>query len=106
MTKNTYTKLNNGEWGIRADGKIEGTPVLTVTKKDGSIKKEIVGKVLWTGKDKYTGETVSLCSIAKDQMGRTTSRRQYTPAVCPECEFNQDAGDMQGCPKHRGNPHC
>ena len=55
----TYTKLRSGEWGIRVTG---NAPVagqfVTVTKRDGTTKKETVTRVLWSGDGVY------LCAIA------------------------------------------
>jgi hypothetical protein len=36
---------------------------------------------------------------------RRGGRRGYDSDYgCAACEYNEDAGDMQGCPRHRGNP--
>jgi hypothetical protein len=49
-TEATYTKLKNGDWGLRLAGAIPkpGAPVL-VTKKDGSTRTERIGRILWQG---------------------------------------------------------
>jgi hypothetical protein len=54
----TYTKLNNGSWGVRVKGAVAKGQKVTVTKKDGTTKTEMVSAVLWSG------DGVSLCSIA------------------------------------------
>ena len=42
----TYTKLQNGSWGVRAEGKVNQGTTVAVTKKDGTSKMECVEKVL------------------------------------------------------------
>jgi len=64
----TYTKLRNGSWGVRVQGSVSAGQTVTVAKRDGSTKTETVGRVLWTG------QGVSLCSIA--QSHRSTSTRR------------------------------
>lgn len=61
----SYTKLRDGSWGVRADGAVKAGQSLTVTKKDGTYKVERVSRVLWSGADSRTGETVSLCEVVK-----------------------------------------
>jgi hypothetical protein len=78
---NTYTKLKNGSWGVRAAGKVNDGASLTVAKKDGSTKIEHVEKVLWTGKDSRTGETISLCAISQSGHGHSGHR----PGTCVNC---------------------
>lgn len=60
---NTYTKLRNGSWGVRAQGKVLAGAQLDVTTKAGAVKSETVSTVLWVGKDRQTGETISLCAV-------------------------------------------
>ena len=56
----TYTKLNSGDWGIRVAGaSVAPGATVTVAKKSGETKTETIGAVLWTG------NAVSLCSIAR-----------------------------------------
>ena len=46
----TYTKLNDGSWGLRVScGPVAPYATVTVTKKSGETKVETVGQVLWTG---------------------------------------------------------
>ena len=91
----TYTKLNNGDWGIRVSGDITTGAIVTVTKRDGSTKTEIVGKVVWTGKDKYSNADVSICTV--QQVQRVSCRPSYRGGrsgrmSCPECGDWVDVG--------------
>ena len=76
----TYTKLKDDSWGIRVQG---GTPKagqsITVEKKSGEKKIEIVQKVLWTGNG------VTLCSVAKSASAATSNGKAHRPGVCVNC---------------------
>lgn len=81
METNTYTKLKDGSWGVRAAGKLTAGATITVTKKDGSNKSETIKTVLWSGTDQKTGKTISLCAIsAGNGHSGGTSR-----GTCPDC---------------------
>lgn len=81
----TYTKLQSGSWGVRVTG---DTPkrgqTVTVTKKDGGTKREIIVRVVWSGNG------VHLCAI-EQQPSKPKS-------VCYSCgcEF-RGYGDYCGC---------
>jgi hypothetical protein len=74
----TYTKLKSGEWGLRVQGSVESGRRVTVTKKSGESKTEIVGKVIWSGNG------ISLCTIASHR--NNASRRDYQGKMCPVCD--------------------
>jgi hypothetical protein len=78
----TYTQLRDGAWGIRVPGRASENSTVIVVKKDGSQKSEIVAKVLWSGRDAKTGQTVSLCSI---QWAGSGHGRTSTPGRCVNC---------------------
>lgn len=92
---NTYTKLSDGSWGVKTDSRVTPGMKITVTKKSGEKKTETVTGIV---KSLPVGMIVNIAASAKPS-------RNYG-GVCADCEFNQDAGDMMGCPKHRGNPRC
>lgn len=86
---NTYAKLQNGDWGVRVAGpKPAEGDALTVTKKDGSSKKEVIGRVLWSGAGVY------LCTIAPKSAapsgsgtgGSARRRRPWRPCGYPGCQ--------------------
>lgn len=79
---NTYTKLKDETWGVRVQGTATVGQSVTVTKKDGSTKTETIKAVLWTGADKTSGKTISLCSVSQSSRG---TRRLYPGMMCPGC---------------------
>jgi len=89
----TYTKLRNGEWGLRGQNLTEGSTV-TVTKKSGETKTEKVGRVIWRGSD-------GTCLAAK---GDSSPSRPSSPSYdrrsrsgrCREC-----GGPIRNAPHHR-----
>lgn len=58
---NTYTKLKNGEWGIRIEGQAQAGSTITVTKKSGEKQTVTIGKVVWSDSQ------ISLCTIGTDK---------------------------------------
>lgn len=88
--KATYKKLKNGGWGIIVEGSPKEGDKLTVTKKDGSTKAEIVKDILWAGDGK------SICSIVPTERTYDSRRR------CAECgRPGALVIDMEdGMPKH------
>lgn len=77
MTRATYVKLQDGNWGIRVKG---GAPApgaqIRVMKKMGTVKVETVDRVVWRG------DGVALCSIRRS--GRS-GRSAGGPDRCAEC---------------------
>lgn len=91
----TYTKLKNGEWGIRIEGSVSVGQFVPVKKKDGTINGETVAAVLWSSGG------VSVCSIATSK--KSTSKKSAWPrknrvgsGCCAECGENI-ASENQRC---------
>lgn len=65
----TYTKLNNGQWGVRVQGWVPmAGETVTVTKRSGQRNQVVVDRVIWSGNG------TALCSIRKEE-----GRRQEAP---------------------------
>jgi hypothetical protein len=63
---NSYAKLREGDWGIRVVGrKPSPGQTVEVTTKAGKVNQEMIGTVLWSGRDRE-GLDVHLCSKASD----------------------------------------
>ena len=86
MIEGTYTKLKDGEWGVRLTGNLTGVEkgdefTIIVTKRSGETKAEEV-KVLWIGADRFNeGGTCGLAKINRivpeqnDPMNRALDRQ-------------------------------
>jgi len=59
------TKLRDGSWGTKVYQEANPGDVFTVTTRAGKSWDVEIIRVLWTGKDKWTGKTVSLCKSSK-----------------------------------------
>lgn len=59
----TYQKLNSGEWGIRVQGTVTRGDEVTVMRKDGQSRREVVKKVIWSGNG------ICLCAIEQRANG-------------------------------------
>lgn len=76
----TYTKLRDGSWGLRGSGLASGR-IVSVTKRDGTVKTETVGRVLWTGSDGTCLATIQQSSAGQ----RTSGARRGGRYECEEC---------------------
>jgi hypothetical protein len=83
-TSATYTHLRDGSWGIRVPGTARENQSITVAKKSGDKKTEIVAKVLWTGRDSKTSQTISLCAIAGGN-GQAGASAGHGARTCADC---------------------
>lgn len=90
---NSYTKLKEG-WGLRVSGKPEAGSNVTVRTKAGAVKTETIGKVIWTGPDKYGPGTVSLCTIKANDNSAHQKRESHAGEVrCRFCHQWTPEGD-------------
>lgn len=93
----SYTKLRDGSWGVRVEGKATVGMSVDVTKRDGSVKRETVSAVKWTGQDRDTGRDVSICAVVPSarpsppasprpaQYAKPAARRNWRPCGYPGC---------------------
>ena len=44
-----YSKLKSGEWGVRLEGTAKTGDIVNVVRKDGKVKPEKLGKLVWEG---------------------------------------------------------
>ena len=100
----TYTKLKDGNWGIRhEDTNLSSGDSVVVTKKSGETKSETVDRVIWTG------DGITLATIRGQSNGaqRSSSRRSpnkyehycrngYDPHQGPCCTGRHQGGDDCG----------
>jgi len=107
-TKKTasFKKLKDNTWGIIIEGIASSGERVTVKKRSGETSEEIVGKVIWTGPDKYTGKDSTLATIQKSGGGGGRSGggggRSDSSGTCDECgSYSRTlipATDMSGIP--------
>lgn len=72
----TYTKLRDGNWGVRLDGVFDKGALVEacVTKRSGERKTEYC-RIMWSGTDKRTGKPISLAAIQRENNRSNGSRR-------------------------------
>jgi len=101
-----FKKMDNGEWRVAVSERIDvdgGHGTITVSMRDGSQKKVTLTR-------NYSRENgLYLYIPVSDKRpiafpARRVSVGRSERGVCSACEWNMDAGDMRGCPKHRGHP--
>jgi hypothetical protein len=74
----TYTKLRDGSWGVRVVGTVAPGAMVQVVKKSGESKTKIIGRVVWTGNG------VTLATLACEST-RSTTHRRGRRYECEEC---------------------
>jgi hypothetical protein len=98
----TYTKLHDGNWGLRSTDTLQPGATVTVAKKSGDTKIEAVGRIVWQGNG------VTLATIARTSpvttrpytrrsSGRTAGFRpvrgcsacRQAGTMCARCRFDE-----------------
>lgn len=90
----TWTSLRSGDYGVRIIGTASAGDIVQATRRDGTTTLETVARVLWTGPDTRTGETVSIASIVRDNAParprRSAPKARRAPVAqrsgCPDCK--------------------
>ena len=74
----SYTKLKDGDWGVRIEGTLDkGTRTeITVTKRSGETKTEKV-VVLWSGKGISLAKIITKSTRSSGSSGYSRSGRNY-----------------------------
>jgi len=101
----SYTKLKDGTWGIRVQGAARAGATVNVSRRDGSSKTKVVGRVIWAGGG------VSICSIDSTASGPRSSqssrrgargtRGTWTGCACGSVEEYERPGDCRSCQHDR-----
>ena len=82
-----YTKLKSGDWGVRGPGTApEPGAQVTVVKRDGNERKEVIGEVLWSGEDKRTGGKAWMATVARVGTQDPAPAQQPAPRPAPRPE--------------------
>lgn len=95
----TYTKLRNGNWGIKSDRAVVAGEVVTVTKKDQTTKTETIEAVVFAGNGAWicavraTGTPAASASSSRRRGGRATR----TGCRCGSVEEYEKDSDCSSC---------
>lgn len=79
----TYTKLNDGAWGLRIVGTAKAGDTVAATTKAGKTEQKVVGRVLFAG----NGITLATIGGTSDG-GATPTPRAEKPCYCDDPENN------------------
>lgn len=85
----SYTKLRDGSWGARVEGRVAPGAQITVRKRSGEAKQETVGRVVWS---EQGVSLVTLQASAAPQGGsgrRGSYRRRNEDDECELCGKNK-----------------
>lgn len=79
MSQATFTKLKSGDWGLRIQGNASSGQSVQVKRKDGTSESKTVGKVVWSGNG------ITLATIAGNESSSSGSRSSGSRNCCAEC---------------------
>lgn len=102
MTTTTASpaKLKNGSWGARVPGRASEGDTITIKTRAGKRWDATISRVLWTGADRRSGETVSLVATESRSSGSARSNRRqttWTGCSCGSVEEYERDGDCDSC---------
>jgi hypothetical protein len=93
--KVTFTRLNNGHWGLRSDAPLSEGSTVAVTKRDGSMSDATVGRLLWQGDGVHLYASVLARApriagpgpgvLNTAQRKRADAKRAFRPCGYPGC---------------------
>lgn len=63
--KATFTKLKNGDWGLRILGEASTGDRVVATRASGQSQTLTVGGIIWKGRDRDTGQLITVAEIAR-----------------------------------------
>lgn len=63
----TFTKLRDGSWGMRIQGEAGPGDRVVTTRQDGRSQVLTVGEVVWQGRDRATGSTITVATISRSR---------------------------------------
>ncbi len=100
-----YRRTGSGAWAVYGPVLlVKAGQEVTVYKKDGSTSTEMVDRV---GKPFDVDGTAMIYGYPRPRASWSKASRRRaggTPRSCDDCQWIEDAGDAQGCARHRGNP--
>ena len=89
---NTFTKLRDGSWGLRAETAVVLNDVVTVSKKDGSTSEVVPTALVWAGNGVHlytcspvTPKAVTKSAPAAAYHGGRGRRGAWRPCGYPGC---------------------
>jgi hypothetical protein len=87
----TYTKLRSGAWGVRCTDRVGVGDTVTVTKRDGSVKRETIATIVWKG------DGVTLAALAAKGAAAAAPRGRRTGCACGSVEDEPRDSDCSSC---------
>lgn len=82
----TFTKLRNGDWGLRVVGRAAPGDRVLARRGDGKRQKLVVGEIVWQGPDRDTGQTITVATIQR-RTEREASEGAYEEEAYEEGEY-------------------
>jgi hypothetical protein len=83
--KATWTKLRDGNWGLRVEGDVTCGDIVLVTKKNGQKTRESVDDIVWRGNG------VTLATVGPKPK-KTPAPMKPVHVCSEECDGEHDGG--------------
>lgn len=62
----TFTRLKNGDWGLRVEGDVEPGDKVKTTRRDGKVQWLVAGEIVWKGRSP-TGTPLTVTTISNSR---------------------------------------
>jgi hypothetical protein len=63
----TFTKLKNGDWGVRIEGLARAGDKVQTKKRDGSTQWVTIGQVIWQGRDPRSNQQITIGTLSRTE---------------------------------------
>lgn len=92
--KLTYIRLHSGDWGIRSSAALTVGTQVSIAKRNGSSKMEVVGRAIWFGSGAWIyaiGPSTRRRSRSKDEgwRGNGCAECRALGDWCKSCAFDE-----------------
>jgi hypothetical protein len=84
MEKATWTKMRDGNWGLRVEGDVKAGDVVLACTKSGKKTRESVGSVVWAGNG------ISLCTLGEKPAAKVKVVKKVAHTCSEECDGEHD----------------
>jgi len=90
-----YKQLRDGTWGVQGRNLVTGRTV-TVTKKSGETKQEIVGEIVWKGTDGFCYARIAEQGVSSKSSTRSSSTRGSSTRTTSTRRSSRKSGKKEG----------
>ena len=94
MLTGSPSKLNDGSWGVRVNGHPNEGDTVEVRTRSGKTWQATVEAVLWSGKDRSSGDPIALCQTVSDRKKASSTGSGSTQSANPLVAAGRDVARL------------